>query len=312
MLRYMLLPRRVLVNTTLVQFLGAHFVFDGISLGFSPKELFPVGEARSTAISLGVRRDGKPNEVEVNIRNVGPLNIRDLINYLKNGRIDLNPMGNPGLENMFKWLNALLKDPVRGMVSRPNSNAFFQRTGETSMTLASTGGVLEALRGIYQTAQLRFSRLSICVDTATTAFWTPDLSLIDCVCALAGERSPQNLQRRFLSNPGQFFQACGMLLGCFFNVRHLNPDRNAKKVRFLSWSGQDAFSTTFDESLDDSTTQLTSVVDYFLRKYHIKLLYPNLPLAHTRDGDFPLELCFTALGSSYYRLNIMSILTYHR
>lgn len=142
---------RVLVNATLVQFLGEHFVFDGVSIGFSPTELFPVGEARSTAISLGARRDGKPNEVEVKIRNVGALDIRALVNYLQNGRIDLNPSGNPSLENMFKWLNALFRDdPARRMVSRPNSNAFFQRSTETSMILASTGGVLEALRGKFQ------------------------------------------------------------------------------------------------------------------------------------------------------------------
>ena len=142
---------KVLVDNTLVDFLGPYFVFDGVSLGWSPKELFPVGKARSTAISLGARRDGKPNEVEVNIRNAGMLDIRGLVNYLKNGRIDLNPTGNPRLENMLKWLSALFRDdPARRMVSRPNNNAFFQRSRETSMALASTGGVLEALRGKYQ------------------------------------------------------------------------------------------------------------------------------------------------------------------
>jgi hypothetical protein len=166
--------------------------------------------------------------------------------------------------------------------------------------------------GIYQTVQLRFSRLSLCVDTATTPFWTPDLTLIDCVCALAGERSPRNLEQRFLSNPGQFFQACGMLLGCYFNVRHLSAARNAKKMKFLSWSGQDAFSTTFDERLDDDSTQSISVADYFHRKYNIKLLYPSLPLAHTRDGDMPLELCYTASGMFLCRLKARSILTHHR
>lgn len=141
---------RILINAAVVNFLGAHFVFDG-SNGWSPTDLMPVGESRSTTISLGKRRDNKPNEVEVEVRNVGTLDIRGLVNYLKTGRIDLNPTGNPGLESMFKWLNALFRDdPARRMVSRPNSNALFQRSRETSMTLASTGGVLEALRGKCQ------------------------------------------------------------------------------------------------------------------------------------------------------------------
>lgn len=141
--------RRILVNTTLVKFLGEHFIFDGVSIGFSPTELFPVGDTRSTSISLVARKDGKQNEIEVSIRNVGPLDIRALVHYLKGGRIDHNPTGIPALETTFKWLNALLRDdPARRMVCRPNSNVFFQRTKDTSMTLASTGGVLEALRGM--------------------------------------------------------------------------------------------------------------------------------------------------------------------
>lgn len=296
--KHMYLLRRVLVNTTLVDFLGRYFVFDGVSLGFSPTVLMPVGESRSTTISLGERRDGKPNEVEIEVRNVGPLDIIGFLKYLKIGRFDLNPMGKPILEVILKYLNALFREgPARRMISRPNSNAFFQRSRETSMALGSTGGVLEALRGIYQTVLLRFSRLTVNVDTTATPYWIPDLMLIDCACALVGERSPQNLEQRFLSNPDYFFQACIILLGCYFNVRHLNANRNAKKVKFLSWSGRNAFSTTFDVRIDEATTQSVSVSDYFLKKYCIKLMYPNLPMAHTRDGDIPLELCYTASGT---------------
>jgi hypothetical protein len=141
---------KVLLTNTLAEFLGPSFVFDGASKGFSPSKLFPVGESRSTTISLGSRMN-KPNEVEVEVRNVGTLDIRGLFNYLENGRIDLNPTGNTNLGTMLSWLNAIFRDdPARRMVSRPNSNAFFQRSRETSMTLASTGGVLEALRGKCQ------------------------------------------------------------------------------------------------------------------------------------------------------------------
>lgn len=150
------------------------------------------------------------------------------------------------------------------------------------------------------------------MDTTTQPFWTPELTLIQCVCALTRESSPQNLQNNFLSNPDSFFQSCGMLLGCYFNVRHLNANRNAKKVKFLSWSGQDAFSTNFDECVDDGTTRSTSVYDYFQRKYKIKLEYPNLPLAHTRDGDMPLELCFTASGIIFRQLKAWPILICYR
>jgi hypothetical protein len=142
---------KLLVSATVLDFFGPYWVFDGVSLGWSPKELFPVGEYRSTTISLGSRRNGKPNEVDIEVRNVGTLDIGCLVNYLRNCRIDLNPTGIRSLENIFKWLYAIFRDdPSRRMFSRPNINAFFQRSRETSMTLASTSGVLEAIRGKYQ------------------------------------------------------------------------------------------------------------------------------------------------------------------
>jgi PAZ domain len=113
---------------------------------------------------------------------------------------------------------------------------------------------------------------------------------------MAGIRSAQGLSQYFLENPGRFFQACGKLLDMYFTVKHLQPHQNAKKIKFSSWATKDARETTFDEQVDQNTTHSTSVVDYYLRKYSIRLQFPELPLAHTRHGDFPLELCFSAAG----------------
>jgi hypothetical protein len=141
---------RVLLNTTLLSFLGPHFIFDGVSLGWSPTELIPVGASKSTSFSLGQRRDDKPNEVEIAIRNSGTLNIGALVHYLRDGSKGMNPMGDPNLEPLLKWLNALFRSqPEKTMICRPNSNAFFRRDVSTSAVLRSTGGVLEALRGKY-------------------------------------------------------------------------------------------------------------------------------------------------------------------
>lgn len=58
---------RVLVNSDYISLLRPNFVFDGVSLGFSPEALMPIGESRTTLISLGERRDQKPNEVEIGV-----------------------------------------------------------------------------------------------------------------------------------------------------------------------------------------------------------------------------------------------------
>jgi hypothetical protein len=139
---------RVLVNTTLVSFLGPDFVFDGVSLGWSLKELMPVGTSLISVISLGDRPNARPNEAEIEVRNVGLLDIGHLVAYLRAAKIDINPMGNSALEPLLKWLNAVFRaEPARTMITRPSSNAYFSVTGENSMVLRSTGGVLQALRG---------------------------------------------------------------------------------------------------------------------------------------------------------------------
>jgi hypothetical protein len=104
------------------------------------------------------------------------------------------------------------------------------------MALKSTGGILEALRGVYQTVQLRLGWLTMNVDTAITAFYTPNKRLIELLHATAGIPPTANIQSYFLDNPGRFFDACGRLVGLFFQVRHLNEFRNARKIKFSKWS----------------------------------------------------------------------------
>jgi hypothetical protein len=285
---------RVLVHATLKDFLGKDFVFDGVSLGFSPKMLFPVGESRTTTIKMGERKDKTPNEVEIAIKNKGPMNIGLLVNLLQTRNLGLNPMGNSLIETMLKWLNCVYReDPVNRMITRPNSSAFFQRSNGTSIPLESTGGVLEGVRGLYQSMQYRFGKLTMNVDTVSAPFWVPERNLISCVCALMSLRSSQGLGQHFLSNPSQFFQACGKLLGIYFNVKHLNDSKNCKKYKFQSWTKEGATGIKF--KCDEFNAEM-SVADYYQRKYSINLKYPGLPLARTRNGDFPLELCFTATG----------------
>jgi hypothetical protein len=285
---------RVLLNFNLKSLLGDLFVFEGTSLGFSPELLVPIGEIQRTVISVGERKDKKPNEVEVAMKNKGPMNIGILVNRLQNRSLGMDPMGNTEVESMLKWLNCVYRDdPMKRMTTRPNNNAFFNRSKGTSTPLESTGGVLEAVRGIHQTMQYRFGQLTLNVDTVTAPFWVPEKGLIDCVCALMSLRNPRDLSQQFLSNPGQFFQACSKLLGMYFNVRHLNEHKNSKKYKFLSWTKEDALGTKFECSEFDTEI---SVRDYYERKYNLNLRYPELPLARSKSGDFPLELCFTAPG----------------
>lgn len=160
------------------------FVFDGVSMGCkfhehyydfattnetgSPKELLPINESRTTVLNMGKRRDGRPNDIQIRITNRGKVDVRGLVHALRSGDLPANPMGGP-LEAALKWIQALLrKFPSSQMVSKPNSTSYFH-SDLPKTTLKSTGGVLEALRGIFQTPQMRFHRLTVNVDTAVSS-----------------------------------------------------------------------------------------------------------------------------------------------
>lgn len=268
------------------------FVFDGVSLGWSPKLLLPVGESREASVNMGGRRDGTPNEVRINIRSEGALDVRSFWRYLKVGDFDVNPMGTQ-YENVLKWLNALFsKEPALRFKHRNNS--YYHRTSGTTMSIRSTADVLEAVRGFHQVPLLRFGQLTVNIDTATTVFWVPDMPLTEVIRCLMHCREA-DLVDRFLQNPSAFFNTCAMLLGSFFKVRYLpSEQKNSKVIRFKSWSNADAINTTFDHE-----GRTTNIKDYFVVKYGITIKYPELPLANSRQGDLPLELCFTAPGERY-------------
>ncbi|KAI9783515.1 MAG: hypothetical protein M1839_003685 [Geoglossum umbratile] len=289
---------RVLLHESVTSFWGSRFLFDGVSLGWSPDEIVKIGETRTAIIDLPGGRPGRINQIEISVRCTGTLNIAQLVQSLRGGAIPLDPMGDTSLEGPLKWLGALFrKDPASRFVTRPNTNAYFDRSPGTSVSLQSTNGVLEALRGMFQTVQIRFGKLTVNVDTATTAFWAPDKDLVELCGALTG--MPSGLSMAFLADRPRFFHECDRLVGIYFQVRHLKPERNARKIKFTRWSLKNAAETEFDETTGPDQVTKTTVKDYYMRKYNIRLAYPELPLVVSKDGEFPPELCFSAPGERF-------------
>ena len=276
---------------------GDDFVFDDVSIGWSTTKLCPVGEQRDAIIDLPGHTDEKPNQVEIAIRNSGPLNIRDFVEYLKSGSTG-TASGDPTVDDCFKALNAVYrKGAARKFLSFPKSSAFFTRSPELSTVLQSTGGILEAIRGIYQTVSFTFGKLSLNVNTACTAFYCPDKPLLNLVQAFVGMGSLRDLER---ASTAEIASNCSRMIGVFFVVRHLSPELNKKKIRVQRFTPRNASETTFDQQDPLTGTSSTTTIEAYYRvKYAIKLQYPMLPLVDTRHGMFPLELCFTAAGERY-------------
>ncbi|KAI9666996.1 MAG: hypothetical protein M1829_005603 [Trizodia sp. TS-e1964] len=289
---------KVMITGAVKGLLGEKFVFDGVSQGWSPQEVIPNQEERTTTVDLPSHRPDKPNQVEITIRNNGPISIKGLVAFLRASKLGKNPMGDKEVEPSLKWLNALFRqDPASRFVTRPNANAYFERSKDTTFELRSTGGVLEAIRGVFQTVQIRFQRLTLNVDTATTAFWVPNKNLIEMICALAGVQKFDDIERSYLQNRPAFFAACGRLVGIYFQVKHLKSGE--KKFKFKQWSKDGAAETVFDERVNGGEPRKTNVANYYMTKYNINLRFKHLPLAETNEGSFPLELCFSTDGERF-------------
>lgn len=112
---------RLLAKQEYKDLLGENFVFDEVSMGWSPELRLPVGQIRNAYINMGERRDGKPNQVRMDIKSEGPLDIYSFVQYLKAGKMDLNPMGTKH-ENQLKWLKALFRHEIsKRYINRFNS-----------------------------------------------------------------------------------------------------------------------------------------------------------------------------------------------
>ena len=281
------------------QFWGDNFVFDNVSLGWSVDALIPIGEQRTAFIPLDGHTAEKPNEIEVMIRNVGTLNLKKFVGYLQHSGATGVMSEDVELSDIFKALHATYRqDPATRFITRPKSTAFFTRAPGLSTTPQSTGGILEALRGAHQAVSYSFGRLCLNVDVVCSAFYVPDKCIVDVAKAMAGISPRQDLNDP--SSVAILSSGCERLVGMYFVVRHLNTVKNARKMKVQRLSSGGARSTTFEEhDITTGKSTVTTVEFYFQRKYEITIRYPHVPLVVSKDGMFPMELCYTPFGERY-------------
>ena len=174
---------------------GNFFIFDGVSLAWSTEELLQGDEEQSTVIDLPGHSIDRPNQIEITLKKTGKLNIRKLVEYLESGLAGL-VSGNLDVDDVFKALNALFRDdPSKRLITFPKSSAYFSRVDTLCQPLASTAGVLEAMRGIHQSISFGFGRLALNIDTKCAAFYTPGKPMTEVAAAFCNVRNPAEITR---------------------------------------------------------------------------------------------------------------------
>jgi eukaryotic translation initiation factor 2C len=238
-------------------------------------------------------REDKPNVIEVSVRNKGTLCIRKLVEHLTLGNSGITSK-DPDIVECFRFLNAVYrKDPASKWMTRPKSSAFYTRGAGLSQIIQSTGGILEAVRGIFQSVSFQFGHLCLNVDTSCTAFYVPDLNFATKI--LAAYTNCRDVST--LNNSPATVESSERMIGMFFITKHT---KNIKKMRVTGIELKNARELTFD--VEDPITgkaTTTTIEEYFRSKYSRVLEYPQLPLIRSAQGMFPMELCFTPSGERY-------------
>lgn len=223
---------------------------------------------------------------------------------------------NPKLEDQvqlcLKFLNALLRsDPSKRFISGQGSKSttYFDRTPATTLALRSTGDVLEAWRGFYQTAIIRFGKLTVNVDTSTNAFIRPGINFLDAVAGLAGI-SVDHLEGAYIQRPHDLRSIMRKFVGVGFKCKHIKDGPKGDVARrVMRFTVKGATEETFErrkftkdpEGGDDIVSmESTTVATYYLQQYNLGIRFPRLPMIESKKKEkYPMELCFVADGERW-------------
>lgn len=220
------------------------------------------------------------------------------------------------------FLNALLRnDPLKRFQTGQGSKSttYFDQNNSNLRQRLGFNSMLDACSGVYQSASLRFGRLTVNVDIATAIYIQPGAPLIQYVAALCGrDVRPKDLQNYFdRQGPAVTDLILQKLRSIGFRTKHLKRDKMADSYNryftdyvFRCNPREDADNYMFNQKItaigDDGkpyqTFKKTSVTKYYEETYNIKLQYPNLPLVEARGQRgvrWPMELLFIDQAERY-------------
>ncbi|TFK87299.1 hypothetical protein K466DRAFT_586504, partial [Polyporus arcularius HHB13444] len=149
------------------------------------------------------------------------------------------------------------------------------------------GGALEAWRGFYSSVRPAWKQLMVNVNVCTTAFYTPGNLAVSMIEFM--NRAPSARLASFVR-------------GIRVKTTHLGYRKSAKTVAKVN-ARQHRFTA---EGMGEVTVE-----QYFLRKYNIRLQYPDLPLIDVggqKQNFLPAEVC-VILEKQPYRGKVPDELT---
>ncbi|KAH9826384.1 putative argonaute family protein [Teratosphaeria destructans] len=262
--------------------IGGDFIFDGNKLAWNMKSFDDPRQEKRITIDMDKERgrapkpDKEPTHVRVVIRQTNRVRLDVLEAYMK-GKISFD---NAVLESI-NFLDHLLREwPRLNLTSIKRS--FFQH-GKTRNTL---GAGVEAFKGVYQSIHVVHGAnggvLSVNVDVANGTFWTAQpLSL--AAFQITGKSNVTDLANACRQGEkGPVGQNLKKLRKLRVFAKHRGAGKEDRFVieRLIYQSARD-----YKFEHDGKTVLL---YDYYLKKYNLRLQYPDLPLVKMTKKKGPV------------------------
>ncbi|KAG6357971.1 hypothetical protein INS49_013854 [Diaporthe citri] len=260
-------------------------------------------------------RPGQDNTFTLYIRRSTRIRLVSLKSYLE-GQIEWD-QSVLACANFFDHL--VRQFPSENMLAIKRN---FYNTEQPEYKPLNRRGTVNAVKGIYAAIRMNSSMksgglgLGINVDVTNTAFWRggqPFIELAENYVAMAKKEwqyfdkericeglKPDKYQdqvtKEYIPGMSEMFKALRRFHKCHFNVMHRGKSNDMKTytIKQFVWEPkkfgmEGANARNYRFTMRDGTT--TSVADYFLKQYNVRLFHWQWPLIETtRAGVFPMEV----------------------
>ncbi|KAL2023731.1 hypothetical protein VTK56DRAFT_1445 [Thermocarpiscus australiensis] len=298
--------------------LKAPWLYDNRKLAWSSKDVSGIQCSVDLGASEG-RRPGK-DVYTFEMKQTGTIRMEALKAYLE-GKMDWD---NSVLEAISFLDHVLRQGPSTRM--QLLKRTFFNEKSETQALNAYS----EAIKGIYAAIRLNNSLysggigLGVNVDVSNQAFWIGQnfaqlvRNFLSCMDRRWENLTYENMRQVLKPVPvktsdgrqtwamSEAFKALRRLHNLRFKVEYRGDTPKEYKVKRFAFGpehgadGANAKNVTFSKKLEDGSTKETSVFDYFLQQYRIRVQHWYFPLIETtKAGYFPMEVCNVDRFNSY-------------
>ncbi|KAJ1914760.1 hypothetical protein H4219_004640 [Mycoemilia scoparia] len=175
-------------------------------------------------------------------------------------------------------------------------NAFFLSDSRSNL-----GGCIDVWRGYRQSVRPGIGSLYINVDVAATAFYQSG-PVVDIVAGLIRARDINALSHGLTQQ--QYTVVRRFLKGLTVSIdqRASASPKSRRNFKVMGLSAESAKALKFELSDNNGggKGKMTSVADYFAKKYNMRLRFPELPCIDIKKGVYvPMEVCSVVSGQRY-------------